>query len=74
MVNQGQTVRLKRLSDDIKENDNMSITYETVSDYVDALKMLLVIEDIPVWNPNLRSKSAIQVVTVDHKTMYGLSR
>lgn len=58
---QGQTVSLKRLSDDIKENDNMSITYETVSDYVDALKKLFVIEDMPAWNPNLRSKSAIQV-------------
>lgn len=58
---QGQAVSLKRLSDDIKENDNMSITYETVSDYVDALKKLFVIEDMPAWNPNLRSKSAIQV-------------
>ena len=58
---QGQAVSLKRLSDDIKENDNMSITYETISDYVDALKKLFVIEDMPAWNPNLRSKSAIQV-------------
>ena len=57
---QGQAVSLKRLSDDIKENDNMSITYETVSDYVDALKKLFVIEDMPAWNPNLRSKAAIQ--------------
>lgn len=58
---QGQSVSLKRLSEDIKENDNMSITYETVSGYVDALKKLFVIEDMPAWNPNLRSKSAIQV-------------
>ena len=58
---QGQAVSLKRLSDDIKENDNMSITYETVSEYVDALKKLFVLEDMPAWNPNLRSKSAIQV-------------
>lgn len=58
---QGQSVSLKRLSEDIKENDNASITYETVSDYVDALKKLFVIEDMPAWNPNLRSKSAIQM-------------
>jgi len=57
---QGQTVSMKRLSEDIKENDNMSITYETVSDYVDALKKLFVLEDMPAWNPNLRSKAAIQ--------------
>ena len=58
--NQGCPVSLKRLSDDIKENDNYSISYETVSDYIDALKKLFVIEDMPAWNPNLRSKSAIQ--------------
>ena len=58
---QGQAVSLKRISDDIKENDNISISYETVSDYVDTLKKLFVLEDMPAWNPNLRSKSAIQV-------------
>lgn len=58
--NQGCAVSFKRLSDDIKENDNQSITYETVSDYVDALKKLFVLEDMPAWNPNLRSRVAIQ--------------
>ena len=58
---QGQSVSLKRLSEDIKENDNTSITYETVSGYVDALKKLFVVEDMPAWNPNLRSKSTIQM-------------
>ncbi len=58
---QGQSVSLKKLSEDIKENDNASITYETISDYVDALKKLYVLEDMSAWNPNLRSKSAIQV-------------
>ncbi|MBP5541523.1 MAG: ATP-binding protein [Bacteroidales bacterium] len=57
---QGCAVSLKKLSEDIKENDNMTITYETVSDYVDALKKLYVLEDMPAWNPNLRSKAAIQ--------------
>lgn len=58
--NQGCAVSFSRLSEDIKENDNQSITYETVSDYVEALKKLFVIEDMPAWNPNLRSKVAIQ--------------
>ena len=57
---QGTAVSFSRLSEDIKENDNKSITYETVSDYVEALKKLFVIEDMPAWNPNLRSKAAIQ--------------
>ena len=58
--NQGQAVSLKKLSEDIKENDNASISYETVSDYVYALKKMFVIENMPAWNPNLRSKAAIQ--------------
>ena len=28
--------------------------------YIDALKKLFVLEDAPAWNPNLRSKTAIQ--------------
>lgn len=58
--NQGCPISFKRLSDDMKENDNQSLGYETISDYVEALKKLFVIEDMPAWNPNLRSKAAIQ--------------
>lgn len=50
----------RKMSNDIKENDNADISYETISDYVDVLKKLFVIEDMPAWNPNLRSKAAIQ--------------
>lgn len=58
--NQGNAVSLAKIADDIKENDNQTISYETISDYVDALKKLFVLEDMPAWNPNLRSRIAIQ--------------
>ncbi len=58
--NSGSAIPFSKMSADIKENDNADISYETISDYVDALKKLFVIEDMPAWNPNLRSKSAIQ--------------
>ena len=58
--NQGCAISLACLANDIKEFDNQSITYETISDYIDALKKLFIIEDMPAWNPNLRSKSSIQ--------------
>ena len=58
--NIGSATSFSKMSDDIKENDNASISYETISDYVNALKKLFVIEDMPAWNPNLRSKAAIQ--------------
>lgn len=57
---QGSAISFNRISEDIKKDDNMSITYETVADYVEALKKLFVIEDMAAWNPNLRSKAAIQ--------------
>ena len=58
--NVGTATSFSKMSCDIKENDNADISYETVSDYVDALKKLFVLEDMPAWNPNLRSKTAIQ--------------
>ena len=33
---------------------------ETISAYLTALKKIFVIEDMPAWNPNLRSKTAIR--------------
>jgi len=58
--NQGCSIGYTKMCDDIKQNDNMSISDDTVSDYVDALKKLFVIEDMPAWNPNICSKTAIQ--------------
>ena len=33
---------------------------ETVSSYIKALKKIFIIEDMPAWNPNLRSKTSIR--------------
>ena len=38
---------------------------DTVSSYISALKEIFVIEDMPAWNPNLRSKTAIR--TTDNR-------
>ncbi|MDE6270126.1 MAG: DUF4143 domain-containing protein [Muribaculaceae bacterium] len=32
----------------------------TVQNYLDALKLIFVVEDMPAWNPNIRSKTAIR--------------
>ncbi len=58
--NVATAISFSKMAADIKENDNISISYETISDYIDALKKLFVLEDAPAWNPNLRSKAAIQ--------------
>lgn len=58
--NQGCAISYCKMKDDILQNDNQSISDETIADYVDALRKLFVIEDMPAWNPNICSKSAIQ--------------
>ncbi len=45
---------------DIVSHDNESLSEETITSYINALKQLYVIEDVQAWNPNLRSKTAIR--------------
>lgn len=58
--NQGAQAANTMLAADIANNDDGSINEETVAAYVSALKKIFVVEDMPGWNPNLRSKTAIR--------------
>lgn len=58
--NQGSAISYCKMKEDILQNDNQSISDETIADYADALRKLFVIEDMPAWNPNICSKTAIQ--------------
>ena len=58
--NQGSQVPNTQIALDISANDESPINEETVSSYISALKKIFVIEDMPAWNPNLRSKTAIR--------------
>ncbi len=57
---QGAQVPLTTIRDDMRPNDSPSLDERTVYSYIEALKKLFVIEDMPAWNPNLRSKTAIR--------------
>lgn len=57
---QGTQVSASAILQDIKENDTMDISDKTIYSYINALKSIFVIEDMPAWSPNLRSKSAIR--------------
>ena len=46
--------------DDIAANDTESLSEDTIATYIDALKKIFVVEDMPAWNPNIRSKTAIR--------------
>lgn len=58
--NQGQQIANTVIAEDIKANDGTTIEDETVASYISALKKIFVVEDMPAWNPNLRSKTAIR--------------
>lgn len=58
--NQGGQIPNTVIAQDIAANDENSIDEETVALYINALKKIFVIEDMPAWNPNLRSKTAIR--------------
>ncbi len=58
--NQGGQIPNTVIAQDIAANDENSIDEETVALYIRALKKIFVIEDMPAWNPNLRSKTAIR--------------
>lgn len=48
------------LAQDISSNGDVAVSDETVSLYLNALKKIFVVENMPSWNPNLRSKTAIR--------------
>lgn len=58
--NQGSQIPYTVLAQDIAANDETPISEETVASYVNALRKIFVVEDMPAWNPNLRSKTAIR--------------
>ena len=57
---QGGQVPNTVIAEDISANEEGKINEETVASYINALKKIFVIEDMPAWNPNLRSKTAIR--------------
>ncbi len=58
--NQGSQAPNTALAADIQANDESDINEDTIASYLNALRKIFVIEDMPAWNPNLRSKAAIR--------------
>jgi predicted AAA+ superfamily ATPase len=57
---QGTQTPISKIREDLKVNDNDSITDDTIASYLNALRQIFVIKDMPSWNPNLQSKAAIR--------------
>lgn len=57
---QGAQTSIDVIKQDLRSNEDSSISDNTIITYLDALKKIFVIEDMAAWNPNLRSKTAIR--------------
>lgn len=57
---QGSQTSVSMIRRDLISNETDSLTDETISSYLNALRQIFVINDLSAWNPNLVSKSAIR--------------
>ncbi len=60
--------KITTIRDDMVANGVDTLDYNTVHTYISALKKIFVVEDLPAWNPKLRSKTAIRTTDTRHFT------
>ena len=65
---QGTQASIATLCRDLRTNDVATLDENTVGSYLDALRKIFVVEDMPAWNPNLRSKTAIRTADTRYFT------
>lgn len=51
---------------DVKQGNERTMNERTFDEYLTALKDLYIIEDMPAWNPNIRSKTSIRSTPTRH--------
>ena len=57
--NTSTVANMSTIRRDMAGDDDM-ISDKTVSSYINALRRTFVVEDVPAWNPSLRSKAAVR--------------
>lgn len=57
---------IETIKNDIEATDT-SISDKTIASYLNALRRIFVVEDMPAWQPSLRSKTAIRT---SHKRLF----
>lgn len=51
---------------DVRQSNERTMDSKTFDDYMEALKDLYILEDLPAWNPNIRSKTSIRSTPTRH--------
>lgn len=65
---QGTAASLTKMNNDLTQLEEATTSNTTISSYLQALRDIFVVEDMPAWSPNLRSKTAIQSSDVRYFT------
>ncbi len=51
---------------DVRQSNERSMDPKTYDEYMEALKDLYIVEDMPAWNPSIRSKTSIRSTPTRH--------
>jgi predicted AAA+ superfamily ATPase len=57
---QGTQAKISAIRDDMRTHDSGDMGENAIREYLNALRRIFVVEDLPAWSPSLRSKSAIR--------------
>ena len=58
--------KVAKIREDMVSNDLDALNVDTIYSYINALKRIFVVENLPAWSPNLRSKTAIRTSDKRH--------
>ena len=51
---------------DVRQSNERAMDVKTFNDYLEALKDIFILEDMPAWNPSIRSKTSIRSTPTRH--------
>ncbi|WP_278866273.1 DUF4143 domain-containing protein [Varibaculum cambriense] len=57
---QGSQAAIATIQADMRAHEEQTMSPDTINNYLEALRRIFVIEDLPAWSPKLRSKTAIR--------------
>lgn len=57
---QGTQAKISAIREDVRSHDSGDMGDNAIREYLNALRRIFVIEDLPAWSPSLRAKSAIR--------------
>lgn len=57
---QGSQAAIATIQADMRAQEAQAMSPDTINSYLEALRRIFVIEDLPAWSPKLRSKTAIR--------------